>query len=192
MPSAWERVNSDKFNKWTKDDSRGFLSSHYGPDMADNLMTLYESAANVSMDFMYASMVSDARFTCGVSKLKKRLGKCGAPVYRYVLGPMPYLKCSYSSLPWVDSMPSYAFHGIDLMSVFGGSTECDSWTTGNDGLAYFRDVIQSWLKFGPMTLPGWHPGSVALFAQSTQITGDTSNKKCDFWLTHFPDHSWRP
>lgn len=207
MPSSIDRSLSHRFERWSRDSMHAHLVKHLGSSAAaDTVSMLYEREANVSLDYAYASVVSDARFVCSIDGLAADLA-AGASVYRYIVGPLPQLQCSRSTLAWIDSLPAYAFHGLDLLAVLSNSVdrECGSSVDSSDGVGMLRSEIQQWLRSGTVNLSGWRrmdsvsssdgSGVVAMFDQNAHVAPRTllyNTDRCTYWLKHFAEHAWRP
>lgn len=73
MPSSLDRLRSSRFDGWSQEHMCDHVASRIGARLAPDACALYEREANVSVDYMYVSMVSDARFVCSADNFTERL-----------------------------------------------------------------------------------------------------------------------
>lgn len=73
MPSSLDRLRTGRFDGWSQEHMCNHVASRIGSRLAPDACALYEREANVSADYMYVSMVSDARFACSADNFTERL-----------------------------------------------------------------------------------------------------------------------
>ncbi|CAH1786713.1 unnamed protein product [Owenia fusiformis] len=157
--------------------------------LADQVLQDYPH--NVTPQFQFTSLVSDARVICATDVLTQKAADAfTSPVYRYVLTAVPSkpitLKFKYAA--------EYAFHGFDSMSFFGDFSKYMDTTGENENklTEILRSGIKEFVTTGKITnWPDWETGT-AIISNKVETRPRYKENECRRWeaAPFFPSYAW--
>jgi para-nitrobenzyl esterase len=114
---------------------RTLLILAYGATAADEIITLYEVNTDADAERAYEEILTDS-FVAGARRTARMHVSAGNPAYLYQFT---------RSLPWMDLLGLGAFHGCEIVYVFGNQSPDKGYTAVDDQIS--AEVMGYWTRF---------------------------------------------
>jgi para-nitrobenzyl esterase len=160
---------------------QGLITAYFSI-IAPQVLAAYPVADYVDPSDAWTHLTSDVKFVCNARRSAVASANGGQPTWRYV-----FSYAGYSTLP---NTPTYAFHGLELIYLFGNWNAVDlggfDYQPNADDSTMRDRMMATWVEFATT---GEFPGTAYEAAADPWIELNVADgggvgyraEQCDFW-----------